>query len=209
MTRSLSSPSHVLLTLGTLFTLTGVSRIIPPDLDIMDDASTVLTAQQIKADTPDTHSENDKMEKSVATPVSADKSCFTGEMAASLADDYWLFESERDELRKKELTLKEYEVELRERQAQLENLRTQLDQRWQEMQAAAENDIQHLSKMYGAMKPDEAAQIFDQMDPVFAAGFLRQISSDSAGLILASMEASKAYEVSLSLAAMNDDIRKR
>ncbi|OYW84184.1 MAG: hypothetical protein B7Z22_11160, partial [Hyphomonas sp. 32-62-5] len=82
-----------------------------------------------------------------------------------------------------------------------------LEARWQEMQASSDQDIEHLARMYSAMKPDQAALIFNQMDAGFAAGFLRLMASDQAGLILANMEAQKAYLVSVKLATMNDDVR--
>ena len=75
------------------------------------------------------------------------------------------------------------------------------------MTAEAEMDITHLAQMYGAMKPDQAAQIFDKMDPSFAAGFLRELRSEQAGLILARMEPNNAYAVSIKIAARNEDIR--
>ena len=61
--------------------------------------------------------------------------------------------------------------------------------------------------MYGSMKPDQAAAIFDQMEPDFAGNFLRLMRSEQAGLIMASMETRKAYAVSLKLAELNADIR--
>jgi flagellar motility protein MotE (MotC chaperone) len=45
------------------------------------------------------------------------------------------------------------------------------------------------------------------MDSGFAAGFLRLMVPDQAGLVLANMEAEKAYLVSIKLATMNDDVR--
>ena len=61
--------------------------------------------------------------------------------------------------------------------------------------------------MYSAMKADQAAQIFNQMDAGFAAGFLRLMASDQAGLIMVNMQTQKAYLVSVKLATMNDDVR--
>jgi flagellar motility protein MotE (MotC chaperone) len=75
------------------------------------------------------------------------------------------------------------------------------------MAETANQDIQHLAQMYGAMKPDQAAGIFNQMDAGFAAGFLRLIPSDQAGLILANMENEKAYIVSVKIASTNSDLR--
>ena len=45
------------------------------------------------------------------------------------------------------------------------------------------------------------------MDPAFAAGFLRLMPSEQAGLILASMDSKKAYVISVKLATMNADVR--
>ena len=87
-------------------------------------------------------------------------------------------------------------------------LQKMLDERWKRMSATADQDVEHLASMYAAMKPDQAAAIFDQMDPSFAAGFLRLMPSDQAGMILAGMETSKAYVVSVKLASRNEDIRR-
>jgi flagellar motility protein MotE (MotC chaperone) len=57
------------------------------------------------------------------------------------------------------------------------------------------------------MKPDSAASIFNQMDPAFAAGFLRLMPSEQAGLILAAMDSKKAYVISVKVASMNADVR--
>ena len=68
---------------------------------------------------------------------------------------------------------------------------------------AAVKDVRRLAEMYQRMKPKQAGQIFDQMDPAFASGFLAEMRADSAALILASMEATKAYAVTLLLAGRN------
>jgi flagellar motility protein MotE (MotC chaperone) len=103
--------------------------------------------------------------------------------------------------------LQTQEAEIQQRMAELEAIESRLKKRWQDMTAEAEMDITHLSQMYGAMKPDQAAEIFDKMDPSFAAGFFRELKSEQAGLILAKMEPNKAYAVSIKIAARNEDIR--
>jgi flagellar motility protein MotE (MotC chaperone) len=70
---------------------------------------------------------------------------------------------------------------------------------------AAGKDVRHLVAMYEQMKPKQAGQIFNAMDPTFAAGFLGQMNAPSAALILANMDAEKAYSVSLLLAGRNVD----
>jgi flagellar motility protein MotE (MotC chaperone) len=54
--------------------------------------------------------------------------------------------------------------------------------------------------MYSTMKPKNAAAIFDRMDPAFAAGFLREIDSARAGVIMAEMGEEQSYRISLLIA---------
>ncbi|MDX1292550.1 MAG: hypothetical protein R3265_07055, partial [Hyphomonas sp.] len=111
------------------------------------------------------------------------------------------------ELREEEISFQTRKLELDQRAEDLKAIQEQLDERWQRMAETANQDIQHLAQMYGAMKPDQAAGIFNQMDAGFAAGFLRLIPSDQAGLIMANMENEKAYVVSVKLASRNSDLR--
>ena len=115
--------------------------------------------------------------------------------------------AQEDQLQEETLALKARALELDSRTAELSALQETLEARWKEMQTASDEDIMHLARMYGSMKPDQAAAIFDQMEPDFAGNFLRLMRSEQAGLIMASMETRKAYAVSLKLAELNADIR--
>lgn len=68
---------------------------------------------------------------------------------------------------------------------------------------AAEADIARLTAVYERMKPKEAAEVFDAMDPTFAAGFLARMRHDTAADILAGLPPAKAYTVSVILAGRN------
>lgn len=83
--------------------------------------------------------------------------------------------------------------------AELLALQMTLEARWQEIQGASDQGIKHLAGMYSAMKPDAAGSIFNQIDPAFAAGFLR--------LIAANMGSKKPYVIRAQLATMNADVR--
>lgn len=110
--------------------------------------------------------------------------------------------------------LTERETKLDLRQAELMDLETQIQSRLDDMAAtrerlqtmteridvAAGEDISHLVEMYSTMKPKKAAAIFDRMDPGFAAGFLREIDSARAGVIMAEMGEDQSYKVSLLIA---------
>ena len=191
--------SHVLLTLGVLFTIGGATRFLPNDLAFAED---VANAPSATGSQDAAKPETDK--KGAAGPSEV---CFTSESAAMVAEDQWLFESQKEELKTEKLALQTWEKELQTQTAELQALQTTLETRWQQIQGASDQDIKHLAGMYSAMKPDSAASIFNQMDPAFAAGFLRLMPSEQAGLILASMDSKKAYVISVKVASMNADVR--
>ncbi len=220
MQQTKSKRSHVLLTLGILFTIGGAARFLPSALAkaegpiaAVDHAATPAKAEEHSAapeedhsaeTTPDTHAEPTH----AATPVAADAQvCLTGETARQISKDRALVDVEMATLRAKEIELKDWQAKLRAETTDLQALQQALDAKWEEMQAGSSADIKHLAQMYGSMKPDQAAQIFNKMDPGFAAGFLRKLTSSQAGLILAAMETEKAYIVSVKLASMNNDVR--
>lgn len=213
MASNSSNRSNVLLTLGVLFTLGGATRFIPTgvaEAESQTPAETEVHAAEATANAvsdelaPDTVSH--ETPEAHASP-NEDQVCFSKEMASLLQEDRWLFENEQQSLNEQKIALQEWQTKLETQTAELEALQATLEGRWQQMQAASDKDIQHLSQMYSSMKPDQAGAIFNQMDPLFAAGFLRQMSSDQAGLILANMGTDQAYAVSVKLATMNDDIR--
>jgi flagellar motility protein MotE (MotC chaperone) len=200
--------SNVLLTLGVLFTIGGATRFLPDALAFAEQAPA--------ADTTTTAApaafEAAPADPATSAPAASSKGnltevCFSSESASLLEEDQWLFEAEREDIKQQKLELQTWENQLAQQTAELKVLQETLEARWQEMQASSDQDIEHLARMYSAMKPDQAALIFNQMDAGFAAGFLRLMASDQAGLILANMEAQKAYLVSVKLATMNDDVR--
>ena len=195
-----NNTSHVLLTLGVLFTIGGATRFLPNGLAFAEDIG-------LKSSAPTTAEAGKTEAGGEKDPAAVQKVCFTDKSAAMVAEDQWLFESQKEELKNEKLALQTWEKELEAQTAELTALQTTLEARWQQIQGASDQDIKHLAGMYSAMKPDAAASIFNQMDPAFAAGFLRLIASEQAGLILANMDSKKAYVISVKLATMNADVR--
>ncbi|MFN7101268.1 MAG: MotE family protein [Pseudorhizobium sp.] len=195
-----NNTSHVLLTLGVLFTIGGATRFLPNGLAFAEEAGAAPAAAG---------TETAAAKPAAGAPAAGGPSevCFTTESAAMVAEDQWLFESQKEELKNEKLALQTWEKELQTQTAELQALQTTLESRWEQIQGASDADIKHLAGMYSAMKPDSAASIFNQMDPAFAAGFLRLMPSEQAGLILANMDAKKAYVISVKLATMNADVR--
>lgn len=193
--------SQVLLTLGILFSLAGAARFLPNNLAIADETQPV---EHPVNELSGSASSSSAFDESVS---GAKQVCFTKDTAAMLSEDRRQFEEEKQGQMEERLSLQAWREELNDDTVQLQALQQTLETRWQRMQEVSDGDIQHLAEMYRAMKPDQAASIFDQMDPAFAAGFLRLMPSDQAGLILARMQTGKAYVVSVKLASINSDIR--
>lgn len=192
--------SNVLLTLGVLFTLGAATRLVPADF-----AQATAAESEAAPTSSDSFAVNSETAKSL--PVE-EQICFSEDLSAQLASDQARLEAESDKLVSRELELQAWEAELEQTRDDLNALQATLETRWQDMQAFAGEDLNHLAQMYGAMKPDQAATIFDQMDPGFAAGFLRLLNSEQAGLIMANMESQQAYIVSVRLASINEDLRR-
>lgn len=207
--------SHVLLTLGVLFTVGGATRFIPSTFaqaegskpaDQMD-VATPVSAKPTKTDRLPSPVDLSTPARPLLRAAGSKEVCFSGETAKLMAEDSAQLLQDREDLHDKEMSLQEWQAELKAQSAELKTIRETLEARWQTMQDESDTDLTHLAQMYGSMKPDQAAQIFDQMDPSFAAGFLRKLSSDQAGVIMANMNTEKAYIVSVKLASINGDIR--
>jgi len=194
--------SNVLLTLGVLFTLGAATRFIPTNFAEAKEAA----AEEITT-TANAELESAASVSQAVMPLEG-QICFSEDLSAQLASDQLRLETESTKLIERDLELQAWAAELEQTRTELTALQATLETRWQDMQAFAGEDLKHLAQMYGAMKPDQAATIFDQMDPGFAAGFLRLLNSEQAGLIMANMESQQAYIVSVRLASLNEDLRR-
>ncbi len=94
------------------------------------------------------------------------------------------------------------------RLAELEQAETALRETLSVADKAAETDLTQLTEVYQAMKPKDAATLFDGMDPDFAAGFLGRMRPAEAAAIMSGMAPEKAYMVSALLAGRNANVPK-
>ncbi|MEM6413889.1 MAG: hypothetical protein AAF720_04460 [Pseudomonadota bacterium] len=152
-----------------------------------------------KGATPPTH----VVEKLAIPPREQPKDHF--DLARIVRERTAEIERRISELNKREQTLNAVEMRINEKLAELEAARASLATTAERLDAASSEDIKVLASMYANMKPAQAGQIFNAMEPTFAAGFLTQIRSESAAAILASMEPQKAYAVSVIIAGRNVD----
>ncbi len=207
MATKAANRTNVLLTLGLLFTIAAGSRLVPSSVASPSGgealgATTAANALAAAAAGPEHAPVQSKL-----TDITG-QICFSEDLADAMAADQLRLSTETNKLDARELELQAWATELEQTRADLSALQATLDTRWRDMQAFASEDLQHLAQMYGAMKPDQAATIFNQMDPGFAAGFLRLLNSEQAGLIMANMESQQAYIVSVRLASINEDLRR-
>ncbi len=189
-----SRTSHVLTTLGLLFIVGGVVRVLPtaaadPDSQLETDAPTQSALETSRTQDGDI-SQCDQALADILAPDNAARA------------------AAQEALRIDTLELQAREQALEAREQDLEALRKLLDAKWEQLVEEADKDVLHLAAMYSAMKPKEAAVIFDQMDPSFAAGFLREMPGETAGQILAEMNADRAYRISIEIAARGAEIRR-
>lgn len=113
-------------------------------------------------------------------------------------------------LRMREAALTERESMLAVATGQIEQQISALQEAEQNLRAtmaladrAAEEDIDRMVRVFESMKPDEAARVFTEMDPAFAAGFLGRLAADSAAAIMAGLEPRQAYLLSTIVAGRN------
>ncbi len=131
-------------------------------------------------------------------------------IAESPADPADLFET----LRAREARLARIEAELDARRATLLEAEQELTQRLDDLiaaeeqlratlrltESAAEDDLRQLTAVFENMKPQQAAELFSQMDTEFSAGFIARLQPETAAEILSGLEPVIAYAISAVLA---------
>ena len=125
------------------------------------------------------------------------------ELIAEIKELREKLDSREEALSERELKLRILENRMKERLEEMRAARERLAATAALVDDAAGKDIRRLAEMYQQMKPKQAGQIFNEMAASFAAGFIAEMRPDAAALILANMEAAKAYAVSLLIAGRN------
>jgi flagellar motility protein MotE (MotC chaperone) len=90
-----------------------------------------------------------------------------------------------------------------DRLAELEAAEARLEALIATSDAAAETDLDRLTRVYETMPPDTAAALFEQMPPSFAAGFIARMTPPSSAALMAALPPEQAYAVSVVLATRN------
>jgi flagellar motility protein MotE (MotC chaperone) len=132
-----------------------------------------------------------------------------GALLAAIKERAAMLDQREASLAERARLLEVIEKRVDEKTAALAALKDELESRLSFAETAAQQDITQLARMYETMKPQRAGEIFNAMDSAFAAGFLTQMNSESAALILANMETGKAYAASIIIAGRNAEANRR
>lgn len=99
--------------------------------------------------------------------------------------------------------LAELEGSITAQLAALEATETRLESLLALSDTAAESDLARLTQVYETMGSADAAALFSQMDPGFAAGFLGRMQADAAAGVMAELDPGVAYAISVLIATRN------
>lgn len=116
-------------------------------------------------------------------------------------------------LQQKELDIQRREDQLKEKEDHLAKVEKEVEQKIKELLAvqkeiqASRNEkqesenakVRSLAKIYGTMKPKEAAKLFENLDDKLVMGIISTMTPDEAAAILALMDVKKAAKISEAL----------
>jgi len=177
------------------------SEVLPAKNDSHDGATVSAPAEGKDANV------NSSGQSSSQTENTGEDLCLTGAVLDVLQNDKAQLKKRLAVLEAREKALQTLEDKLSEQMTVIDEANRKMEAQIIEMKTVANDDILHLVKMYQTMKPKQAAAIFESMDPGFAAGFLREMSGERAGLIMANMDSRKSYAISILMAAKNSNYR--
>jgi len=177
------------------------SEVLPAKTDSHDGATVSAPAKGKDANV------NSSGQSSSQTENTGEDLCLTGAVLDVLQNDKAQLKKRLAVLEAREKALQTLEDKLSEQMTVIDAANRKMEAQIIEMKTVANDDILHLVKMYQTMKPKQAAAIFESMDPGFAAGFLREMSGERAGLIMANMDSRKSYAISILMASKNSNYR--
>ena len=125
---------------------------------------------------------------------------------ASTTESLSAFQQKEIEIRKKEEQLREKEERLNKLEKEVEQkvkdlltLQKEVQSVRSEKQETQSTKVRSLAKIYGTMKPKEAAKLMENLDDKLVMGIISTMTPDEAAAILALMEVKKAAKISEAL----------
>jgi flagellar motility protein MotE (MotC chaperone) len=122
------------------------------------------------------------------------------EILQSLAERRAELDQREQEIERRLTILAAAETRIEEKIARLEVLRQRIEGATADSEARHDERIASLSRIYAAMKPKEAAKIFETMEMTVLLDLLSQMRERKSAAILAKMDPNRAQAVTLQLA---------
>ena len=186
--------THILTIMSLSFAFLLLTRAVQVSSEVVPDKTGAVAAEPAE-------------EMMTPAPHDTEEKCLTGATYDVMIADLERLDKREQDIAVREKSLAAIETKLTAQLASVEEANSNLEKKIGSLKTVANDDLKHLVGMYQTMKPKQAAAIFNSMDPAFAAGFLREMSSDNAGLIMANMDARKSYTISVIIAGRNAKYR--
>ncbi len=123
----------------------------------------------------------------------------TGESVHALQQRELELKKKEDQLREKEDRLAKLEKEIEQKVKDLLVLQKEMLAARTEKQESQNTKVRSLAKIYGTMKPKEAAKLLENLDDKLVMGIIQTMTPDEAAAILALIEVKKAAKISEAL----------
>jgi flagellar motility protein MotE (MotC chaperone) len=144
--------------------------------------------------------------ESQAAPPPADKEKPKSVKGSSLGEALTLLQQKESDIKRREEQVREKEDRVAKIEKEVEQKLQELIALQKEMQAyrnekqeSQNTRVRNLSKIYGTMKPKEAAKLMENLDDKLVMGIISTMSPEEAASILAVMEVKKAAKISEAL----------
>lgn len=126
------------------------------------------------------------------------------ELLQQLAERREELDRRENELERRSELLKAAETRIQSKIEKLESLRETINGLLTQYDKESEQKVERLVKIYESMRPDDAAQIFEDLEMPVLLRVLGRMSERKSAPILAEMDAKKAQAVTLELAEQKD-----
>ena len=154
---------------------------------------------------PDAMAKDDKPKTEIEPTVQVEKAA-KSKSGLSTTESLSALQQRETEIRKKEEQLKEKEERLGKLEKEVEQkvkdllaLQKDVQTVRTEKQETQNTKVRNLAKIYGTMKPKEAAKLMENLDDKLVMNIIATMTPDEAAAILALMEVKKAAKISEAL----------
>lgn len=126
------------------------------------------------------------------------------ELLQALSERRQEIEARAEQIQQREALLSAAESRIDEKVSRLESLQKQIQEQLARYDEQEEKQLQSLVKIYEAMKPKDAARIFDELEMKVLLSVIDRMNERKSAPVLAEMTPQRAQEVTLELATRRE-----